>query len=157
MTISAIDASGNVATGFRGTVYISSSDPAATTAAGYAFNPVDAGIAHTFTASAPFMTPATVTVLVTGKVTNLNFTAPSATNAGDSFNVTVSAVDALGVVNTAYTSTVHFTSSDALAGLPADYTFTAADAGTHTFTVTLKRSGAQSVAAQEVGGTIGGS
>src|SRR5581483_6630964 len=60
-------------------------------------------------------------------------------------------------VNTAYTSTVHFTSSDPLAALPADYTFTAADAGTHTFTVTLKRSGAQSVAAQEVGGTIGGS
>ncbi len=181
MTISALDANGNVATGFRGTVYISSSDPAATTAAGYAFNPVDAGIAYTFTAadagthaftgpirlvtgglqtvtaSAPFMTPATVTVAVTGKVTNLNFTAPSASNAGDSFNLTVSAVDVLGVVNTAYTSMVHFSSSDSLAGLPADYTFTAADAGVHTFTVTLKRSGAQSITAQEVGGTISGS
>src|SRR5262249_49838662 len=51
MTISAVDANGNVATGFRGTVYISSSDPAATTAAGYAFNPADAGIPYTFTAA----------------------------------------------------------------------------------------------------------
>ncbi len=181
MTITAVDATGNVATGFRGTVYISSSDPAATTAAGYAFNPIDAGIPYTFTAadvgahtftgpirlvtggaqtvtaSAPFLTPATVTVDVTGKVTNLAFTAPTATNAGDSFNVSVSAVDVLGVVATGYTSTVHFTSSDALAGLPADYTFTPADAGTHTFTVTLKRSGPQSIVAQEVGGTISGS
>ncbi len=159
MTVSALDANGNVATGFRGTVFISSSDPAATTAAGYAFNPVDAGIAYTFTAAdagthtftgpirlvtggfqtvtaaAPFMTPATVTVAVTGKVSNLAFSAPSATNAGDSFNITVSAVDVLGVVNTAYTSTVHFSSSDSLAGLPADYTFTAADAGTQSITV----------------------
>jgi hypothetical protein len=180
MTISALDANGNVATGFRGTVFISSSDPAATTAAGYAFNPLDAGIPYTFTAAdagthtftgpirlvtggaqtvtaaAPFMAPASATVVVTGKVTNLAFSAPAATNAGDSFNVAVSAVDALGVINTAYTSTVHFTSSDALAGLPADYTFTAADAGTHTFTVTLKTAGAQSLAAHEVGGTIGG-
>jgi hypothetical protein len=180
MTISAVDANGNVATGFRGTVFISSSDPAATTASGYAFNPLDAGIPYTFTAtdagthtftgpirlvtagaqavtaSAPFMTPASATVDVMGKVTNLAFTAPAATNAGDSFNMTVSAVDALGVVATGYTSTVHFTSSDTLAGLPADYTFTPADAGTHTFTVTLKRSGPQSIAAHEVGGTIGG-
>jgi len=90
MTIAAVDASGNVATGFRGTVYISSSDPAATTAAGYAFNPADAGIPYTFTAadngshtftgairlvtggnqtvtvSAPNMTPASATVTVTG-------------------------------------------------------------------------------------------
>src|SRR5262249_61454952 len=51
MTITAVDASGNVATGFRGTVYISSSDPAATTAAGYAFNPLDAGIRYAFTAA----------------------------------------------------------------------------------------------------------
>ncbi len=180
MTISALDANGNVATGFRGTVFISSSDPAATTAAGYAFNPLDAGIPYTFTAadagthtftgpirlvtggpetvtaSAPFMAPATATVNVTGTVANLAFSAPAATNAGDSFNVTVSAVDALGVVNTGYTSTVHFTSSDAQAVLPADYTFTAADAGTHTFTVTLKTAGAQSLGAHEVGGTTGG-
>jgi hypothetical protein len=51
MTITAVDASGKVATGIQGTVYISSSDPAATTAAGYAFNPLDAGIPYVFTAA----------------------------------------------------------------------------------------------------------
>ena len=33
---------------------------------------------------------------------------------------------------------MHFTSSDAHAALPANYTFTAADAGTHTFSATLE-------------------
>ncbi len=51
MTISAIDANGDVVPGFRGMVYISSSDPAASTASGYAFNPLDAGIPYLFTAA----------------------------------------------------------------------------------------------------------
>jgi hypothetical protein len=180
MTITAVDASGNVATGFRGTVFIKSSDPAATTAAGYAFNPADAGIPYTFTAadagshtftgairlvtagdqtvtvSAPNMTAATVTVTVTGQVTHLDVSAPAAVNAGDTFNVTVSAIDTTGAVAPGYTSTVHFSGSDVQAGLPADYTFTADDAGSHTFTVTLKSSGPQSIAVHELGGTIGG-
>src|SRR5262249_48653121 len=132
MTITAVDASGNVATGFRGTVYISSSDPAATTAAGYAFNPLDAGIPYTFTAadarshtftggtrlvtggprtatvSAPTMAAASASVLVTGQVTHLAVSAPPAVNAGDTFDVTVSAMDAVGAVGTGYSSTVHF-------------------------------------------------
>jgi len=180
MTVSAVDANGNLATGFRGTIFISSSDPAATTAAGYAFNPLDAGIPYVFTAadagthtftgairlitggdqtvkvSAPNMTPASATVTVTGQVTRLAFSAPVAVNAGDTFNVTVSAVDPVGAVGTGYSSTVHFGSSDVQSGLPADYTFTPDDAGVHTFTVTLKSAGAQSISAREVGGTIGG-
>jgi hypothetical protein len=180
MTITAVDANGNVATGFRGVVYISSSDPAATTAAGYAFNPLDAGIpyvftaadagTHTFTgairlvtggnqtvkASAPNMAMGTASVLVTGQVTALTFSAPAATNAGDTVNVTVSALDTTGAPATGYTSQVHFTSSDALAGLPADYTFTPDDGGTHTFAVTLKTAGSMFVKATEVGGTITG-
>jgi hypothetical protein len=95
-------------------------------------------------------------VTVTGQVTHLAVSAPTATNARDTFQVTVSAIDTTGAVAPGYTSTVHFTSSDALAGLPADYTFTPDDAGTHTFTVTLKSSAPQSIAAHEVGGTIGG-
>src|SRR5262249_24953778 len=145
MTVSAIDADGNVVPGFRGVIYITSSDPAATTAAGYAFNPLDAGIPYVFTAadagthtftgairlvtggdqtvtvSAPNMTSASTVVNVTGQVTHLAFTAPTDVNAGDTFDVTVSAVDSVGAVATGYSSTVHFTSSDALAGLPADY------------------------------------
>jgi subtilisin-like proprotein convertase family protein len=70
---------------------------------------------------------------------------PTSTTAGQAGSFTVTARDASGNVATGYTGTVHFTSSDPLAGLPADYTFTAADAGTHTFSTTLTTAGAQSL------------
>ncbi|HSK44268.1 MAG TPA: hypothetical protein VLA83_10325, partial [Candidatus Binatia bacterium] len=44
-----------------------------------------------------------------------------------------------------YLGTLHFTSSDGLAVLPADYTFTAADAGIHTFQVTFNTLGTQTI------------
>jgi uncharacterized repeat protein (TIGR01451 family) len=44
-----------------------------------------------------------------------------------------------------YTGTVHFTSSDPLAVLPADYTFVSADAGSHQFSFTLKTLGDQTI------------
>ncbi|HEY2117246.1 MAG TPA: DUF11 domain-containing protein, partial [Candidatus Angelobacter sp.] len=44
-----------------------------------------------------------------------------------------------------YRGTVHFTSSDAGAVMPADYTFTAADAGVHTFPFTLTVLGNQTI------------
>jgi subtilisin-like proprotein convertase family protein len=70
---------------------------------------------------------------------------PSATTAGQAGSFTVTARDASGNVATGYTGTVHFASSDLQAGLPADYTFTAADAGSHTFSATLKTAGTQSL------------
>ena len=67
--------------------------------------------------------------------------APPSVSAGVPFPVTVSAKDPYKNVATGYTGTVHFTSSDAQAGLPADYTFTTADAGVHVFNVTLETGG----------------
>ena len=52
-------------------------------------------------------------------------------------SVTVTAKDPGANVATWYLDTIHFTSSDPAAVLPADYTFTVADAGTHVFSVTL--------------------
>ena len=46
---------------------------------------------------------------------------------------------------TGYTGTVHFTSSDAQAILPADYTFLTTDAGSHVFSFTLKTLGDQTI------------
>ena len=46
---------------------------------------------------------------------------------------------------TGYRGTVTFTSSDSQAGLPANYSFGAGDDGTHTFSVTLKTAGTQSI------------
>jgi hypothetical protein len=82
---------------------------------------------------------------------------PSPTTAGVSHTFTVTALNADGTVNTGYTGTVHFTSSDPQAVLPADYTFTAADQGTHTFTATLKTAGGQVLAAADAGtyGVVG--
>jgi hypothetical protein len=63
---------------------------------------------------------------------------------------TVTAFDPYGNIATSYTGTVHFSSSDAKAALPANYTFTAADAGTHTFSVALKTAGTQSISATDI-------
>ncbi|MFO0953221.1 MAG: hypothetical protein U0835_19110 [Isosphaeraceae bacterium] len=73
-------------------------------------------------------------------------TNPATLAAGSTYSVTVSALDAVEAVGTGYTGTIHFSSSDVQAGLPADYTFTADDAGVHTFNVTLRTAGAGSSA-----------
>jgi uncharacterized repeat protein (TIGR01451 family) len=49
-----------------------------------------------------------------------------------------------------YTGKIHFTSSDAAAVLPADYTFTTTDAGTHSFPVTLNTLGNQTITVRDV-------
>src|SRR5207247_8769305 len=50
---------------------------------------------------------------------------------------------------TGYRGRVHFTSSDAAAVLPGDYTFTAADAGVHSFTATLKTPGSRTLTVKD--------
>jgi hypothetical protein len=82
---------------------------------------------------------------------------PSPTAAGVAHTFTVTALNADGTVNTGYTGTVHFTSSDRQAVLPPDYTFTVADQGVHTFAVTLKTAGSQSITAFDTAtGSIAG-
>ena len=54
-------------------------------------------------------------------------------------------------VATSYRGTVHFTSTDTAAVLPANYTFVAGDAGVHTFNVTLKTAGSRTVTATDTG------
>src|SRR5205807_828478 len=58
-----------------------------------------------------------------------------------------------------YAGTIHFTSSDASATLPPDYTFTGPDAGKHTFAagVVFKTTGKQSVTATDTVSGITGS
>ncbi|QEL17919.1 proprotein convertase P-domain-containing protein [Limnoglobus roseus] len=56
--------------------------------------------------------------------------------AGDQRSLTVMAVDSFGNVDPTYTGTVSFTTTDtnSAAAVPTTYTFTAGDAGVHTFT-----------------------
>jgi adhesin/invasin len=71
--------------------------------------------------------------------------------------VIVYAVDAYGNRATSYTGTVHFSSSDDTAVLPADYSFTAADNGWHVFLVTFRKRGKQSLTVTDTAdGTITG-
>ena len=55
-------------------------------------------------------------------------------SAGTVSSVKVTAQTSTGSTATTYRGTIRFTSTDVQALLPANYTFTAADAGVHTFT-----------------------
>ncbi len=90
--------------------------------------------------------------------THFSVTGPTSTTSGTSFSVTVTALDASNITATNYRGTVHFTSSDGTATLPVDYAFTSGDSGVHTFSVTLRTVGTQSVTATDtVTSTINGS
>ncbi len=171
VTVTARDLYGNVATGYRGTIHFTSSDTKATLPADYTFTSADKG-AHTFsytlnpklvlkTAGSQWVratdkTTASITgsqtVTVTpGAATHLTVGTYNPYPAGVTHSVTVKALDAYGNVATGYLGTIHFTSSDKKAILPADYTFTAADKGVHTFTsaLVLKTAGSQWVRATD--------
>src|SRR5439155_24946 len=75
---------------------------------------------------------------------------PSKTTAGVSQSFRVTAQDAFGNTTPGYTDTVTFSSSDGQAVLPANYTFSATDAGVHTFTATLNTSAAQAITATDI-------
>ena len=178
VTVKALDAYGNVATGYTGTIHFTSSDAQASLPANYTFTGADKGV-HAFASTlSPGLTLKTAgsrsvtatdvshssikgseTVTVTPGVAKTLKVVVS-TNpwpAGSSHSVTVTALDAYGNVATGYTGTIHFTSSDTKAILPADYTFTAADKGVHTFPttvspkLTLKTAGSQWVRATDTG------
>ena len=157
MTVTAVGATGKAATGFLGTVYFASSDPTAATAS-YTFTVADAGThafastvrlvtpgTQTVTLSAPYLASATNSLTVTTAATRMLVAAPASATAGSAVSITVTATDALGNSAAGYLGTVAFSSTDLQAGLPANYTFTAADAGTHTFTATLKTAGVRAL------------
>jgi hypothetical protein len=157
-TITALDAKGNVAIGYRGTVHFTSSDTKAGLPANYTFTAADNGV-HTFSAilktagSRSITADDTHTGSIKGSITvtvtpaaaaTLKLTGyPLSTTAGTPHSCTVTAFDAYGNVATGYRGAVSFSSSDLKAVLPAKYTFTSADKGTHTFTATLNTLGTQ--------------
>lgn len=81
--------------------------------------------------------------------THFGISVPSSVVAGVPFNLTLTALDSSNRVDTTYTGSAHFTSTDPLA-LPApDYTFFPADAGVHIFLATLKTVGTQTITATD--------
>jgi hypothetical protein len=159
LTVTAETATGQVDP-HVGTVQFTSGNPNAVLPADYTFTAADQGV-HTFagvvlktkgswtitaadTVSTLVKATAPVTVYAAA-VNRFGIFAPRNVTAGVSFSVTVTALDAFRNVTSLYRGTVHFTSTDAQAVLPADYTFTAADNGRHTFTVTLNTAGSQTI------------
>jgi hypothetical protein len=76
----------------------------------------------------------------------------SPTGSGAAVDATVTARDVNDNVATGYRGTIQFTSTDGAATLPMNYTFTAADAGVHTFSggFTFRTAGSQVVTATDV-------
>jgi hypothetical protein len=88
----------------------------------------------------------------------LGLTLPATVSAFAAVPVTVTALNGTAT-DTAFTGTVTLSSStDRLAGMPAAYTFTGPDAGVHVFSVTLRHTGPQTIAASSKGksGGLGG-
>src|SRR5207245_9051863 len=75
--------------------------------------------------------------------------APSSATHGAPFNLTITAQDKYGNTTPSYSGTVHFTSSDSAAVLPANYTFVSTDNGVRTFSVILNTVGIQTVTATD--------
>lgn len=87
----------------------------------------------------------TTTPPTTPGATHFSISTTASTTAGGSFTVTVTALDSSNHVVTGYTGNVHFSSTDTNGVLPANYTFTTTDKGVHTFAVSLRTAGTQTL------------
>jgi hypothetical protein len=83
----------------------------------------------------------------------LQISVPTNAVAGGAVNLSVTALNQAGNVDPGYTGTVHVSSTDS-SFQPFTYTFTAADQGQHTFSVTLNSPGVQSVTVMDSAGAL---
>jgi len=160
--------------GAFGSLFFSTTPPTFTPGTGYTALPGGAGVftpiasltidpesqvvtnTGTFTATGTYAPPvewaAALATYRAHTATRLQVTASARTASPSSpFQLTVTAVDASGARAAGYTGTVEFGGAGGRAGLPARYTFTSADYGTHTFPgVTLTTPGPQVFTATDV-------
>src|SRR2546421_466809 len=78
--------------------------------------------------------------------THFSVLAPASATAGSAFSFTVVALDQSNTPAPGYPGTVHFTSTDAAAALPANSTLTT---GVVTFSATLRTAGNQTITATD--------
>ena len=159
LTITAVDAHGNVAADYGGSASVTSTDhsdllPAtggfgngvrnvalAFVSAGNHFATVNevGGIIHVNTSSVSIVAADAVALLVSG----------GSATAGSPAATTVTAKDTFGNTAASYAGTVSFSSSDATATLPTSFTFTSADAGQRTFSLTFRQAGSQTLSVSD--------
>jgi hypothetical protein len=161
--VTALDPFGNTDTAYAGTIHFTSSDTSAgvslpadstlTSGRGSFTATLDRAGAQTVTgtdaANSSIAGGLTVQITPLG-ASSINLKVPASAVVGQPFNLTVTLVDRYGNVATGYRGTLYFTSSDLVAmqlgKMPADYTFTSADAGSHTFSATLMTPPSQTIA-----------
>jgi Domain of unknown function (DUF4082) len=165
LTVTAETSAGAVDPSYAGTVKLTSSDAQAVLPAAVTFNASDAG-KYTFTVT--LKTAGTQSITATDTTTGAASATesgivvspaaasqfiisglPSSSNVGASDSFTIIAKDPYGNVATGYTGTVVFTSSDAAAGLPASHTFTTANQGVYSSSVTFNTAGTQTLTASD--------
>ena len=160
-SVTAMDAGNHPLPGYAGAVHLTSTDAAAVLPA----DTVLSGGAMTFMATLKTAGNQTITAtdssraFITGTSASINvgtvtqstathFTvsAPQSATAGSAFTVTVTAADANNQTVTGYTGTVHFTSTDSAAVLPANTNLTN---GAGMFQVTLNTAANQTITATD--------
>jgi hypothetical protein len=149
ITVMAVDRFNQTAVGYTGTVHFTASNGAM---ANYTFRATDGGQhafgnlvlrqAGTYTVAGadtanPLISGSTTFTVTPAAADHIAFTVSSTSTAGVAtagvpFAITVTVQDAYGNTVTDYTGTVHFTLTG-VASAQADYTFTASDQGSHTF------------------------
>jgi hypothetical protein len=164
VTVTALDSNGLTATSYTGTVIITSSDAAANLPSNYAFVAGDNGV-HTFSLTLNTLGTQSITATdtVTSSITGIqsgivvgsiaspatHFAVsgfPASISVGVAGSVTVEALDASNNRATGYAGTVHVTSSDGSATLPANAGLLS---GIGSFSVTLNTVGTQSITATD--------
>jgi autotransporter-associated beta strand protein len=109
------------------------------------------GVGYTLVAASGGVTPGTSRPfsILPGIAVRFSVIGPEAYTVGVPMTFTVTAYDSANHVASTYSGTVHLKCSDGSAGLPGDYTFTAADQGVHTFTVIWTTPGSQTLSATD--------
>ena len=157
-TVTALDRFNNTATGYTGTVHFTSTDANATLPASSTLTNGTGTFSATLKTAGQQTITATDTVsgsiagtsgsisVSPAEATQFDMSAPGSVTAGSPSAFTVTALDRFNNTATGYTGTVHFTSTDANATLPANSTLTN---GNGTFSATLKTAGQQTIAATD--------
>jgi hypothetical protein len=161
LTVTARDAFGNVAAGYREKVSVRSTDKQAVLPASYQFTSSDKGSRVFKTAlksegdqkvtvsDAAMSGTRVITAIDSRPAVELAVSAPSDAEVGKSLKVTVTARDSRGNVVTGYRGKISFSSSDRKAVLPSSYTFKASDKGKRVFSVTFMTPGQRTVSATD--------
>jgi hypothetical protein len=168
--VEAETAANKIVTNFKGTVAVGlgTADAGAVIPATFTFSAADHGV-HTFKATLAATGPQTLTATsgtrtgsasftVNAPVTHFSVTIMGKPTAGTAALVNVVALDANNNAVPGYTGTIHFTASGFVSYPLVNYTFTAADNGSHLFDVTFTDAGSQALAVNDVAnGSIAGS